>query len=99
MRSITHGDVIAAASALMSWPERSRRSLIVRFLEQAHIADIYRKRTGRVHPVWGNGTLMAAVLQNRALPTEPSMSDSAYLNAVSIVIEALLSWRQRANTS
>ena len=58
-------------------------------LEKAHAADRFRKNCGRAHPLWGNGSLMAAALTEW-------LSDSGYLEAMCTVIETILDWRQRA---
>lgn len=94
MRAVTHGDVTAAARFLMTLPEAERRVAARRLLVLAHWADHYRKRSGRAHPVWGNGSLAAAI-PAVALPAEPRLSDLGYVRCLSTVIEAVLDWRGR----
>ena len=98
MRTVTHGDVVAAACVARGIAEDGRCAFILRLLEQAHTADIYRKHTGRAHPMWGDGTLMGAARQGQTAHSEPFLSDSEYLETIATVIETLLFWRQRANS-
>ena len=44
-------------------------------LEKAHAADRFRKNCGRAHPLWGNGSLMAAALTECGRAGEPRLSD------------------------
>ena len=99
MRTVTHGDVVAAACAAMATSEHDRRAFVLRLLERAHVADIYRKRTGCAHPLWGDGTLMAVARQGQAAFSEPFLSDSEYLQTIARVIDALLFWRQRTHAA
>lgn len=95
MRTITHGDVIAAARAIHDLPPEAQRRMVQRFLDRAHAADLFRKRFGRAHPFWGNGSLMAAATgEGRARP-EPFLSDTPYLETLALVIETVLDWRRR----
>ena len=57
-------------------------------LAEADAADAWRLRTGRMHPIWGNGTLMAAALRRAAAP-EPPLHDRAYCAALSLTYAAL----------
>ena len=91
MRAATHGDVVVAARALLGLPPSHWNGELVRWLQLADWADRFRKRTGRVHPFWGNGTLMSAVMALRGpAGGEPALSDPAYLEAFATVIEALV---------
>ena len=79
MREIVHGDVVAAACALLAVTPEGWEARIAAYLIWADAADRYRRRLGRAHPVWGNGSLMGAALSggmsgpNRACRTR-SMS-------------------------
>ena len=98
MRTVTHGDIVAAACLARGIAEDGRCAFILRLLDQAHSADKYRKRTGCAHPLWGDGTLMAVARKNRTAQSEPFFSDVDYLETIATVIETLLFWRQRANS-
>ena len=91
MRSLTQGDIAAAARALLAHPEAERAARLRVMLDEAHAADRYRRVFGRSHPRLGNGTLMAAALAQGCLP-EPPAGDRAYLRTMAQVIEAVLDW-------
>lgn len=95
MRPVTHGDVVAAATAIRPLPAALRRQEVLRLLERAHAADLFRKRTGRPHPFWGDGSLMGIALKDGTSRTEPFLSDPEHLSALAAVIETLLEWRRR----
>lgn len=92
MRAVLHGDAVAAARVLFALSEAERGAVMVRMLDEAHWADAYRKRTGRAHPLWGNGSLMAAALRRRVV-SEPPVSDPDYCRCLIRVFEAILSRR------
>ena len=92
MRQVLHGDVVAAARVLFAVPDAARAGLLARMLDEAHWADLYRKRTERAHPVWGDGSLMTAALR-RAPPPEPTLSDRRYCSCLVQVLQAVLERR------
>ncbi len=96
MRPITHCDVAAAARAIWNLPPETRRSEVMCLLNRAHAADLFHKRTGRVHPFWGNGSLSGAIVTKAAPAPEPFLSDNSYLEPLATVFETLLDWRQRS---
>lgn len=61
-------------------------------LEQASIADLHFKRLKRGHPVWGNGSLVAAALRREMAP-EPFLDDQEYCSCFVVVFEELIRWR------
>lgn len=89
MRPVVHGDVVAAARVLWNSPDADHARLLARLLNEARWADAWRKRTGRAHPLWGDGTLMAAALMRRPGP-EPSLADSRWLRCLATVLEGLV---------
>ncbi|WP_414897409.1 hypothetical protein [Rhodovulum sp. YEN HP10] len=92
MRPVLHGDAVAAARALYRLPAAERGRMIGALLMQAEAADAYRKRFGRGHPDWGNGSLMA-LAENWELPPEPSLDDAEYCRCLAQVFCALAAWR------
>lgn len=92
MRPVQHGDVVAAARVIRAVPEARRDALVGRMLDEARWADAYRKRTGRAHPLWGDGSLMAAALM-RGPEAEPTMRDTVYLQCLVGVLEAVVAAR------
>ncbi|MEY8839126.1 hypothetical protein AB9K41_08875, partial [Cribrihabitans sp. XS_ASV171] len=60
MLPVLHGDVSAAARALLPVPPDQRRRLCRRMIGEADCARAHVRRTKRAHPLFGNGSLMAA---------------------------------------
>ena len=92
MRPVLHGDVTAAARALLMVPVAARETLCQRMIEEADFADRYAKRLGHPHRVWGNGTLMAAA-RARPLAEEPALGEESYCRCLEMVFHTLLAWR------
>lgn len=92
MRPVMHGDVVAAARVLCALPSPRRGALVGRMLQEARWADRYRIAEGRVHPFWGDGSLMTAALNRRPGP-EPQLTDRDYCACITSVLEALIAWR------
>lgn len=82
------GDVIAAARAMLAVPEAGRRAVLAAMLAEAAAAEAFRRRHGRAHPEWGNGSLMAAAMA-RARVAEPGLGDAGYRDCLVAVLEAL----------
>lgn len=98
MRSVTHGDAVAAASALVRLPEETWQHRLDTYLRRADAADRYRKRMGRFHPRWGNGSLMGAVLCDADVWPEPMLSDPRYAEALVTVLLSLMKRRPSRNS-
>ena len=92
MRPVLHGDVVAAARALLAMPAEKRRSAMGTMLSRASAADAYRKRFGRAHGAWGNGSLMA-VAHGYELRPEPFLDDAEYCACLVMVFDTLMAWR------
>jgi hypothetical protein len=88
MQRVMHGDLTALARHLLTLPPAQRWAACRSLIAQADAADRYRKRFGRAHAVWGNGTLMAAA-RRAPLPTEPPLSDPAYAGCLILALTAL----------
>lgn len=88
-RPVLHGDVIAAARALRAQPAARRGALCRRMLEEAGAAAAHVAATGRLHPRWGNGTLMAAA-RRRAMAPEPNFDDPEWCACFVTVLRALM---------
>lgn len=96
MRTVLIGDAVAAARALLPLPQAARPAMMARLLYEAHLADCCRKRLGRGHPRFGNGTLMDAASRHPQ-PPEPFLDDAEYLSALLTVLAALLARKRREN--
>ncbi len=93
MRPVLPGDLVAAGRALLAAPPGERAGLARRLLRDADAADRFRKRLGRAHPEWGNGTLMAAALARPVAP-EPRLDAPDYLRCQIEMLSALLERRR-----
>ena len=94
MRPVMHGDLTALARHLLILPPPRRPAACARLMAQADAADRYRKRFGRAHPVWGNGTLMARALATLP-PPEPGLQDADYAGCLVLVLTHLAARRTR----
>jgi hypothetical protein len=92
MRPVLQGDVSAAAQAVLRLPEAARAGTLRLMMSRAAAADAYRKRFGRAHPLWGNGSLMA-LARRGPLPPAPSLSDNEFCRCLALVFETLIDWR------
>lgn len=95
MRPILHGDVSNAARALLHVPRPLRQDLCARMIREAEAADVYARTSGRLHPLWGNGSLMAAA-RKRMLADEPSFDDAEYCACFELVLRGLTDWKAKA---
>ncbi len=94
MRLLGAADLFAAARALLAAPEPLRAGLMARMIHEAEAADRYRRRIGRVHPLWGNGTLEAAARGHAPGPSR-ALHDNDHLACLALVLEALVAHRAR----
>ncbi len=90
MRQLAPADLAVAARALLQVPEEARIRCAEMLLSQSQAADAYRKRFGRAHPLWGDGTLESVARGRDLAPAQP-MTNSDYLSCMAIVLEAVLS--------
>lgn len=88
MQPVTLGDLDCAARVLLATPRRARARVMAALIDRAETADRHRRDHGRLHPVWGNGTLMAAALaQPRCDPAAPG--DADYLRCLACALRAV----------
>lgn len=83
-----------AARVLCAVPDRLRSLRAARLVAAAEAADVYTRATGRAHPTWGTGSLMAAAASMYRIP-EPDFDDDAYCECWIIVLQALIGHRRR----
>ena len=95
MRRVGLSDLDAAARALMTKPQPDWPQLARGMIEAAHLADLFRKRTGWPHPDGGTGSLFvqAALIGQRNV----AFADPGYVLAMQTVLRALTDWRARMN--
>ncbi len=89
MRPVLHGDVVAAARALLAVDIGTRPRLMRRMIAQASWADRFRRVSGKVHPFWGDGSL-EVVAAGHAQKAEPFLDQPDYCECMIAVFEALL---------
>jgi hypothetical protein len=92
MRPVLHGDVSSAARALLVVPEAGRAALCARMIAEAEAADRHVQMQGVLHPLWGNGTLMAAA-RKRVLADEPNFDNPDYCHCFETVLQGLIRTR------
>jgi hypothetical protein len=94
MRPLLPGDLDCAVAVVMAQPPEARAGVAAELLAQADLADRFRKRLGRAHPVYGTGSLMSAAL---GWPDAPRgrVHDTSYCAALIVVLTAVQDWRGR----
>lgn len=85
---LMHTDAVAAARVLLRHPRERRPWVLHRMLAEAVAAHDWRRQTGRVHPRWGDGSLMSAALR-RPAAHEPPLTDPAWCRLVAYIYLAL----------
>lgn len=88
MRPVLHGDVISVARAMLRVEAGERERLCIRIFRQAEQADIYVLRHRKLHPKFGNGSLMAAA-RRLPLADEPTFDNTEYCQCVISVLTLL----------
>ena len=94
MRPLLGSDISAAARALLAVAEADRPDLCTQMINEADQADRYTRRSGSIHPVWGNGTLRAAAFAH-GLADEPTFDDENYCNCFCLVLAKLADRRAK----
>jgi hypothetical protein len=92
MRSFAPSDLSTAARMLLALPEAARQRAMTRLIGEAEAADRYRKRLGRAHPLWGNGSLEAAA-RRHALAPQQRFSDTDYMSCMALALDTVLAHR------
>jgi len=86
MRPVHLSDLHHAACALRALPAGQQADRMHAALLAAETADRYRKRLRKSHPTYGHGTLSSAF----GAVDVPKRCDRAYLQAMQIVVSALI---------
>lgn len=99
MRPLGPGDLDCAVAVVMRQPPVERKAVAARLLFEADVADRYRKRLGRAHPVYGSGSVLSAALRwpdgPMARTTRGRVHDASYCAALIVVLTAVQDWRAR----
>lgn len=91
MRRVLIGDLLALAGAVSEHPDAAARALSL--CREAHAAHLYAKRFRRLHPTWGNGSLMSRCFAEGA-SLAPDWSPDG-LAALEAACAAVTVWRKR----
>ena len=92
MRPLHGADLFDAMRAVLAVPAEARATRAAQVTRAARLADRYRKRLGRAHPRFGNGSLSDAA-RAFGLAKGPPRLGGKELAALLLVIEALVSQR------
>lgn len=88
MRPLMPADLECATRSLLALPEGRWPGKARHLIARAERADRRRRELGRIDPVVGNGTLMAAALMDRPPPL-PELCDARYCAALATLLDAL----------
>jgi len=89
MRPVLHGDVSSMARMLLQVAPSARQTLCARVFCEADWAEAHVRLSGRLHPLWGNGSLMSAA-RKRVLADEPGFDDIDYCRCFELVLRLLI---------
>ena len=87
------GDLLALARLLARRAPGDWGWFADQALSQAHAADKFRKRYGRVHGRWGDGSLLGWCLLRGEDRARVDFSDQMFCRALAQAIAALAQWR------
>ncbi|AWB48933.1 hypothetical protein HYN69_10875 [Gemmobacter aquarius] len=91
MRRVQIGDLLALAAAVSGRPDAA--ALALHLCAQTHAAHLYVKRFRRLHPVWGNGSLMSrSFAEGTSLEADWSPDGLAALETACAAVSI---WRER----
>ena len=88
MRPVHLTDLDLATRVVCGRPDGEQVAIAAKIVAGARIADKFRKRLRRRHPIWGDGTLAAAALSRGTLAAS-TRCDTAYQRALIAVLRAL----------
>lgn len=92
MRPILPPDVDLWARVVLRVPRVDRVGAVRQTLDHADIADRWRKRLGRAHPEFGDGSVLW--LLSRSDPVQQRFCDAEYCEALAVVAGAIQDWRK-----
>ena len=75
----------------MAFPEPIWPEIIAGVIARTHAADKFRKRLGKYHPKWGDGTVTEGIRQNNAPAPFPNttITSQGHMRALALVSSAL----------
>lgn len=87
MRRFILSDLLRVGQAVYTLEDTQRHREIRAVFDRAHVADKYRKKLGRNHPRYGNGSLSSAC-QGGLYETSLSLSDRRFRACLRDVLDA-----------
>ncbi|WP_339952655.1 DUF7742 family protein [Yoonia sp. 2307UL14-13] len=88
MRAVSIADIEVVTRVLLAEKPDLRERKLANICEMACNGDRYRKRFGRQHVSFGNGTLMSAALQFQLAARSKSCGPE-YLDCLALVVDRL----------
>ena len=89
MRAPTASEVVLLARVLSRVSARDRLASAASILAETDSADLHRRRTGRAHPAFGDGSLMTRC-SLLCPPPEPLADDREFLACLALAANAVL---------
>ncbi len=89
-------EILLLGRALLPLPQRSRRKRAELILAETFEAAAYFTASGKVHPSFGDGSLMARILPLRPV-AEPFADNADFLQALSVAVGAMRRYRRTAS--
>lgn len=87
------GDLLALARGIALCTPEGQRAACHEAFDRAHVADKFRKRYGRLHPKWGDGSVMGFALRSFPQLRVFDVGDSDHCYALGVVLACLADWR------
>lgn len=88
MQRVAVADAVLVARVLTRLPERLRPWALFRMVREAEAAADRMRRSGAMHPIWGDGSLMAVAMRRPRDP-EPLLDDRVFLGCLQLVLAVL----------
>ncbi|MFA8385261.1 MAG: hypothetical protein ACEPO2_06520 [Pelagibaca sp.] len=98
MTPVIYNDVLAAVSVVAAAPPDRQASVMAELIREADLAEMYRLSYRAAHPVFGDGSLIAAALRHDRRGS-CSFQSREGLTAWLCVLSALLARLQGAEAS
>ena len=87
MRPVLPSDLDIAARVLLALPRQQRRAAMDDMIETARHAECHRRRTGRLLPGQGDGSLLSVALGRRRV--NPGCAGPEYRDCMALVLDRM----------
>ena len=88
MRRVLHGDLVQLGRVLSVQPRDIRAAVCAQAFAEAAEAAEHRRRTGRWHPRFGDGSLAGWAMRHPR-PPEPPLDDPDYADSLMLILARL----------